>query len=106
MLYYKENLPEVFKNAVMLCELTTDGAKFRSIYMDPNGELSINFDGHLSNEQVKTVIMHFKDIIDGDTNVDKITTEPFVDFVRWDSKNDKYTQIFTPDGYNYKRFVV
>lgn len=74
--------------------------------MDPNGELSVCFNGKLSEEQVKTVIMHFKDIIDGDTDVDKINPKVNVDYVicnRHHADNEgEFTQVFTPDGYDYR----
>ena len=108
-IYERQELAEhpMFQQAVMLSEMTT-GSKFRSIYRDKSGELSVSFYGKLSEEQVKTVLMHFKDLIDGDTDVPSIHCEYNVDYtysnLHGADKEGPYTQVFTPDGYNYSRF--
>lgn len=96
-LYKKSELKKYpqFYDAILLCEYMD--LQWKSIYMDNNGELAITFEGKLNEEQIKTVLMHFKDIIDGDTNVEKISCEYLTDY-EYDGET---TRIFTPDGYDY-----
>lgn len=97
-LYKKEELKEYpqFHDAILLCEYM--GLQWKSIYMDREGGLAISFKGKLNEEQVKTVLTHFKDIIDGDTNVEKISCEYLKDY----EYEDDITRIYTPDGYDYR----
>lgn len=108
-IYEREELakhPEL-KQAVWLSGLQT-GAKWRSIYRDKDGELSVSFYGKLTEQQVKTVLMHFKDLIDGDTDVSSISCKYNVDYAYSNphstDKEGPYTQVFTPDGYDYSKF--
>lgn len=108
-IYKKSELVEhpMFWNAILLSEMQTN-AQWRSIYMDKSGELAVSFYGKLSEDQIKTVLMHFKDLIDGDTNVDAISCEYNTDYT-YDNGHHangekEYTQIFTPDSYDYSRF--
>ena len=108
-IYEKSELVEhpMFWNAILLSEIQTN-AKWRSIYMDKSGELAVSFYGKLSEEQIKTVLMHFKDLIDGDTDVNNISCKYGVDY-SYDNGHHAngekdYTQVFTPDGYNYSQF--
>ena len=108
-IYEKSELVEhpMFWQAIILSEMTT-GAKWSSLYRDKDGGLAVIFDGALNEEQIKTVLMHFKDLLDGDTNVRNISCKPNVDYVvcnRHHADNrGEYTQIFTPDGYDYSQF--
>jgi len=108
-IYKREELAEhpIFMQAIMLSEMQT-GANWRSIYRDKSGELSVSFYGKLTEQQVKTVLMHFKDLIDGDTDVSSISCKHGVDFtysnLHGADKEGPYTQVFTPDGYDYSRF--
>ena len=108
-IYEKSELAEhpMFEQAVILSEMTT-GARWSSLYRDRDGEMAITFDGALEESQIKTILMHFKDLIDGDTDVPSISCKPNVDYVicnRHHADNrGEYTQIFTPDGYDYSRF--
>lgn len=108
-IYERQELAEhpMFHQAIILSEMQI-GTKWRSIYRDKSGELSVSFYGKLTEEQIKTVLMHFKDLIDGDTDIPSISCEYNVDYTYSNLHNaDKegpYTQVFTPDGYNYSRF--
>lgn len=94
----------MFEQAVMLSEMTTNSV-WESLYRDPDGELSIIFKGKLHERQIKIILMHFKDLIDGDTDVDNISCKPHVDYCYHQRDSRGYcTQIFTPDGYCYHRF--
>lgn len=100
-LYKKSKLIEYpkFHDAILLCEYM--GLQWKSLYMDNKGELAITFEGKLNEEQVKTVLMHFKDILDGDTDVEKISCEYLKDY----EYDDETTRIFTPDGYDYRNIL-
>lgn len=97
-IYEKTELNEYPKLAsvIQLCEL--GGLKWRDLYMDKSNELAITFYGILTKNQIKTVIMHFKDLIDGDTNVDEISVEEFSDFMYMNrhhsGKEREFTQIY------------
>lgn len=108
---YIFNKPELvhypeFQQAIILSELTT-GAEWKSLYRDKMGELCITFADKLSEEQIKTILMHFKDLIDGDTDVDSISVKERIDYEYDFSVYDiskKLTRIYTPDGYDYSQF--
>jgi hypothetical protein len=107
-IYERTELAEhpMFQQAVMLCEMQTN-ATWRSIYRDYSGELAVSFYGMLTEEQVKTVLMHFKDLIDGDTDIENISCKYGTDYNHSNKEGigeKPYTQIFTPDGYNYSQF--
>lgn len=108
-IYKREDLQKhpMFDQAVMLSEMQIR-AKWRSIYRDKKGELSVSFFGKLTEEQVKTVLMHFKDLIDGDTDLSSISCEYNRDYTYSNphdaDKEGAFTQVFTPDGYNYSQF--
>ena len=105
-IYEKSKLAEhpMFQQAVMLSEMTTK-AEWDSLYRDKSGELAIKFKGKLDESQIKTILMHFKDLIDGDTDVEKISCKAMVDYAHgYSNQEGRYTQIFTPDGYDYSRF--
>lgn len=100
-IYKKEDLAEEYPqlhDAITLCEL--GGLKWKSLYMDPSGELSVVFDRLLTEERIKFALMHFLDVIYNDTNVDTISTKENIDYVY--NYEKKYTQIFTPDGLDYR----
>lgn len=98
--FSKEQLAEYpqLQDAITLCEL--GGLKFRSIYIDPDGEIAITFDRLLTEERVKFVLMHLLDIIYGDCNVSAIKPKQDVDFVY--NFAGRCTQIFTPDGLDFR----
>lgn len=107
-IYEKQELkdhPQIY-NAVILCELQTH-SRFCSIYRDKNGELTVSFYGILSENKIKNILMHFKDLIDGDTNVDNISCTQDKDYnyeyANFYGEKD-FTHIFTPDGYDYSKF--
>ena len=108
-IYEKSELKEhpMFQQAVMLSEMQTK-AQWRSIYRDKAGELAVSFYGRLSEEQIKIVLMHFKDLIDGDTDTNSISCKPCTDYsysnMHHSNGEEEYTQVFTPDGYDYSRF--
>lgn len=95
-----------FLQAITLCEL--QGLKWNCLYMDPDGELAITFEGVLTEDNVRDVLMHFMDIIYNDTNVSNISTKKDVDYVVCNRHHadghSEYTQVFTPDGLSYKNF--
>ena len=96
-----------FLDAIILSEMQTS-KKWRSIYRDKTGELAISFYGKLSESNIKTVLMHFKDLIDGDTDTNNISCNYGVDYSYANghhaNREKEYTQIFTPDGYDYSKF--
>ena len=102
-IYKKEELDPKFYDAVLLCELM--GMKWNSLYMDKSGELCISFKGKLSEEQVRTVLMHFLDIIYNDTNINSISTEYHKDYKYTGNRNREiYTSVYTPDGVDYRKY--
>ncbi len=107
-IYEKSELTEhpQFFEAVLLSEMQTK-AEWRSIYRDKSGELAVSFYGKLTEDQIKTVLMHFKDLIDGDTDTNNISLEYGIDY-NYSNKEGigekPFTQIFTPDGYDYSNF--
>ena len=108
-IYEKSELAEhpMFQQAVMLSEMQTN-ATWRSIYRDTSGELAVSFYGKLSEENIKTVLIHFKDLIDGDTDTNNISCKYGIDYSYENGHHangeKEYTQVFTPDGYNYSQF--
>lgn len=102
--YNKEELPERLHDAVLLCELM--GMKWISLYMDKNGGLAVSFSGMLSEEQVRNVQMHLLDLVYNDTNIDRVKTEYFKDYIYLGSKqNGERTIVYTPDGLDYRKYV-
>lgn len=102
--YNKEELPEKLHDAVLLCELM--GMKWTSLYMDPKGELAISFEGKLLEEQIRNVQMHFLDIVYNDTNMSRVKTEEFKDYIYLGNKQEgQRTVVYTPDGINYKKYM-
>jgi hypothetical protein len=108
-IYERQKLAEhpMFQQAIILCEMQTN-TKWRSIYRDKSGELAVSFYGKLSEDNIKTVLMHFKDLIDGDTDITAISCKYNIDYSynnEHHANGEKdYTQVFTPDGYNYSQF--
>jgi hypothetical protein len=108
-IYKKEELAkhQMFMQAVTLSELMTKSA-FRSLYRDKSGELAVSFYGRLSEDSIKGILMHFKDLIDGDTNLSEISCVYGVDYMYSNTHHSngekEFTQIFTPDGYDYSSF--
>lgn len=94
MIYvYKDSLPGSVLNAVILSEMS--GAKWDSIYVDPDSEISIRFKGTLSPMQVKTITMHFMDVILGDTPVDTIVNDSEY------HESSNITEVFLPEGMKF-----
>ena len=93
--YNKEELPKQVQDAVMLCEFM--GMKWYDLYMDPNGELAITFEGELTPEQAETVNMHFLDLL-------------YAQKEKYSNPDYEYhkgnTIVYTPDGENFKRLFV
>lgn len=102
--YKKEELSPRFHDAVLMCELM--GMRWTSLYMDSKGELAISFDGILSEEQIRNVQMHFLDIVYNDTNMSRVKTEEFKDYIYLGNKQEgQRTVVYTPDGINYKKYM-
>ena len=106
-IYDKTELIEhpMLNQVVALSEMTAQ-VNWRSIYMDKQGELSVSFYGQLSKGQIKTILMHFKDLLDGDTDVNNISCQYGFDYTYSSDDNvlKEFTQVFTPDGYDYSQF--
>ncbi len=87
--------------------LELQGFKLRSIHMDPSGECAISYWGCLSVEQIATVIQNFWF---GDVERNKALQ------LASDSHNHKwfrdashpngFTQIYTPDGVDYRQWEL
>lgn len=92
-----------FHQAIVLCKYAK--MSWRSIYMDPDNELAIQFNGKLSIKQIKLVLRHFLDLIAGEYT-EEINPQEHVDYsYNWDG-NSWYTQVFTPDGWDFKAFTM
>lgn len=91
--------PQLY-NALILCILGK--LKWRDLYMDPSGELAISFYGKLNEKQIRTVLMHFKDILEGESHVELQDLQPLREYQYFDD----YTTIYTPDGYDYENMVI
>lgn len=79
--------------------------KFRSLYMDPTGECAISYYGHLTEQEIKEVMLNF--CYPGeDKSYDEIHPTIWEDyeFMKGNfSKGDPdYTTIYTPDGLDYR----
>ena len=79
----------------------------RSIYMDPTGECAISYYGHLSERDIKEVMINFC-YPDEDKCYDEIHPKLKKDFVYsiHSNKEKDYTQIYTPDGLDYRTIKV
>lgn len=80
--------------------------KLRSIYIDPSGECAISYYGYLTEQQIKEVMINF--CYPGeDKSYDEIHPVEHKDFVYGGdhvqySNDSEYTQIYTPDGLDYR----
>lgn len=104
--YKKEELAAEYPklhSAVVLCELM--GYVWKSIYMDKSNELAIEFEGKLSEADVRNIKMHFMDLIDGECDFSHITTEYAQDYLYHHNDDGYTTEVYTPDGYDYKNFT-
>lgn len=87
----KEDLPPQVYDAITLSELL--GANWDSIYVDSNREIAIRFKGKLTPLQVKTITLHFMDIVLGDTDVTIVKNDSFY--------SNGITEIYLPDGIKF-----
>lgn len=107
---YATNLNDIenafLHDAVMLCEM--QGFKLRSLYMDKDGECAVSFWGKLNEEQIKNILIQFylDDVLLDDIN--PVFNKDYTYRYEVDPKNGgrEYTDIFTPDGIDYKTMTT
>jgi len=83
--------------------------KFRSLYMDNSGECAISYYGHLTEQQIKEVMINFCY-----PNEDKSYNEIYptiwkdYEFMKGNPSegNPDYTTIYTPDGLDYRTLKI
>lgn len=79
--------------------------KFRSLYMDKSGECAISYYGHLTEQQIKEVMINFCYPLE-DKSYDEVHPTVWKDyeFMKGNSSegNPDYTTIYTPDGLDYR----
>ena len=79
--------------------------KLRSIYIDPSGECAISYYGHLTEQQIKEIMINFCYPYE-DKSYDDISPVERQDYVfsnpHGTDKEGPYTQIYTPDGLDYR----
>lgn len=79
--------------------------KFRSLHMDKSGECAISYYGHLTEQQIKEVMINFCYPRE-DKSYDEIHPKVWKDyeFMKGNSseRNPDYTTIYTPDGLDYR----
>lgn len=80
--------------------------KFRSLYMNKNGECVISYYGYLTEQEIKEVMRNFCYPME-DKSYSDIHPRPFWDYEYWkgnsyENKPD-YTTICTPKGLNYNK---
>ena len=83
--------------------------KLRSIYIDPFGECAISYYGHLTEQQIKEIMINF--CYPGeDKCYDDIQPKYLMDYtydnVHHANGESNYTTIYTPDGLNYKTLLI
>ena len=92
-------------DAIIVCEM--QGFKLRSLYMDKDGECAVSFYGKLTEEQVKNILIQF--YLD-DVLLDDIHPEYYKDYKYENRRNangeEGFTQIFTPDGIDYRTMTT
>lgn len=92
----------VLHDAALLCSM--QGMKFRSLYMDPQGELAISFYGRLPIEKIREVLIQFHE--NPDALYSSVNPEEHVDYIYQNDHQEGYTtQIYTPDGVNYRKLL-
>lgn len=83
--------------------------KFRSLYMDKSGECAISYYGHLTEQQIKEVMINFCYPLE-DKSYDEIHPEQYKDYTYENghcSNNEReYTTIYTPDGLDYRTLKI
>ena len=94
-------------DAALACELK--GFKFRSLYMDPTGECAISYYGHLTEQQIKEVIINF--CYPGeDKSYDEVHPEYLKDYTYENGHHSngekEYTIIYTPDDLDYRTLKI
>lgn len=112
---YATNIQEIeipyLHDAALTLSYRTDAKhnpvyKFRSLYMDISGECAISYYGHLTEEQIKEVMINF--CYPGeDKCYDEIYPKLGDNYIYNDEHScyptDKpHTMIFTPDGLDYR----
>lgn len=90
-------------DAALVCKLK--GFNLRSIYVDPSGECAISYWGDISLQDSATILQNYiPDDVDINECYAMVKEGPYR---RWFKSEDSthlngYTQIYTPDGINYK----
>jgi len=83
--------------------------KFRSLYMDKSGECAISYYGHLTEQQIKEVMINFC-CPEEDKSYDDIHPEYHKDYTYENSHHangeGEYTTIYTPDGLDYRTLKI
>ncbi|MBQ7429416.1 MAG: hypothetical protein IJV29_07080 [Butyrivibrio sp.] len=83
--------------------------KFRSLYMDKSGECAISYYGHLTEQQIKEVMINFCYPME-DKSYDAIHPTVWKDYeyMKGNSseRNPDYTTIYTPDGLDYRTLKI
>ena len=80
--------------------------QFKSCYMDGKGELALKFDGILSDEAIKDVLFQLSAI--EDTPYSPAPIGPSAMTLKYGrthsfSDDNTYTQVFSKDGWDYRR---
>ena len=83
--------------------------KFRSLYMDSSGECAISYYGHLTEQQIKEVMINF--CYPGeDKSYDEIHPKVWknYEYMKGNASEGRadYTAIYTPDGIDYRTLKV
>lgn len=113
---YTTTIPEInnpyLHNAALVLSYRTDAKhnpiyKLRSIYMDKFGECAISYYGILTEQQIKEIMINF--CYPGeDKSYSEVNPIEHKDYVYCNrhhtDKEPEYTQIFTPDGLDYRQF--
>ena len=83
--------------------------KLRSIYMDKSGECAISYYGILTEDQIKEIMINYCYPYE-DKCYDEISPVEHKDYVYCNlhgtDREAPFTQIFTPDGLDYRNLVL
>lgn len=86
-------------DAILLTTLTDNGKyKFNKLYIDPNKECAIYFEGLLSYRDMQSFFFNLRDDI---TSESKIEDEVVMAFKDYEYGEDNTTTIYTRDGWKY-----
>lgn len=83
--------------------------KLRSLYMDKSGECAISYYGHLTEQEIKEVMINFCYPLE-DKSYDDIEPTVWRDYEYFignpSKKSLNYTTIYTPDGLDYRTLRI